>query len=90
MSTRCSYVVDVTPLPNASTHYEEPALRQVKLCDQDALVVRYQNGIIVEGYCENHALAKKMSLRPWPQSAWERYSASKFYLGMRGEDHDRE
>ncbi len=79
MSTRCNYIEDVTPLPDASTNYEEPFLRTRQYCRELAVVVRWQDGMVVEGYCQNHAEQKNLSLNPWPRSGWRRYSDAEFY-----------
>lgn len=50
-------------------------------CRKDAIVVRYANGIIAEGYCDVHCDMKNLSKHPHPKSGWEIYSPAKHYGG---------
>jgi len=51
---RCHWIDDITYMKKP----EPPALLQVMPCTKDAQWVRYDNGIVVEGFCESHMLTR--------------------------------
>ena len=83
MSIKCNFVSTLPYVPSCDGEVADARRTGwiAKPCNNEAIVVRYSGGIIVEGYCETHCDEKHLSLHPWPNSGWERYNPVKHYSG---------
>lgn len=90
MSTRCDYIAK---LPYVKAFDGEVPYANVtgwiaKPCRENAYIVRYSGGIIIEGLCKTHAEDERYSLNPAPGADWERYDPAKHYGGGEHEHNE--